>query len=136
MAHAGPLVPVLALAVALLAGCGPPPDRTADGRPQPAPDGCPLTPQALAEATSLRWELTERRDEHPLETAEPIKAMVCLYTAADAPQEGSDPLTTRVDRRPGREDVHLESPHVGGRLPDLLRRDLDAVLERHGAAAG
>ncbi|MEU6782975.1 hypothetical protein ABZ912_27585 [Nonomuraea angiospora] len=80
-AHAGPLVPVLALAVALLAGCGPSPDRTAGatagGRPQPVPDGCPLTPQALAEATSLRWELAERRDEHPLETAESIKAKVC-----------------------------------------------------------
>ncbi|MEU6718930.1 hypothetical protein ABZ897_46325 [Nonomuraea sp. NPDC046802] len=58
MAHSGPFVPVLALAAALLAGCGSPPDKTAsavaaDDRPQ-----CPLTPQALAEVTALRWELT------------------------------------------------------------------------------
>ncbi|WP_431917826.1 hypothetical protein [Nonomuraea jabiensis] len=92
---------MLLLAAVLVAGCEPLPDQaavaTVGGRPQAVSDGCPLTPQALAEVTSLRWELKDRRDEHPLETAESIKAMVCLFTAADDSQEGSDPLMMRVD---------------------------------------
>ncbi|MCF6471494.1 hypothetical protein FAF44_24325 [Nonomuraea sp. MG754425] len=91
MARSVPFAPVLV--AILLAGCGSSPDQAAAGDR----GSCPLTAQALAEVTDLRWELKERLDEHPLETAESIKAMVCLYTAADAPQEGSDPLTMRVD---------------------------------------
>ncbi|WP_049559060.1 hypothetical protein [Nonomuraea sp. SBT364] len=79
------------LLTGLVAGCGSPGIEAAA-----APAGCPLTPQALGEATSLRWDL-DRRDDHPLETMESIKATVCLYTAADAPQQGSDPLTMRLD---------------------------------------
>jgi hypothetical protein len=59
--------------------------------------GCPLSVESLGKATSLSWELKEQLYNHPLETAESIKATVCLFTSAEAPQEGSDPLALRAD---------------------------------------
>ncbi|MFD0732869.1 hypothetical protein [Planotetraspora mira] len=59
--------------------------------------GCPLSVESLGQATSLGWELKEQLYDHPLETAESIKATVCLFTSAEAPQEGSDPLALRAD---------------------------------------
>ncbi|GAA4087354.1 hypothetical protein [Nonomuraea soli] len=89
MTRPGPIVPALALlSVALLTGCSAP--STEDG-------GCPLATEDLDKETSLRWQLREKHDSYPLETTESIKAMVCLYTAADAPQQGDDPLTMRTD---------------------------------------
>jgi hypothetical protein len=57
----------------------------------------------LSTATSVRWELTERRENHPLETSESIKATVCLFTAGAAQQSGGDPLVFRTDVVTGRD---------------------------------
>jgi hypothetical protein len=62
-----------------------------------APGGCPLSVDALSTATSLRWELRERRENQPLETNESIRATVCVFTAAAAQQSGGDPLVFRTD---------------------------------------
>ena len=61
-----------------------------------AEDGCPIAAAELSRATSLTWRLQEKRENHRLETAESIKATVCLYATADAPQDG-DPLVLRTD---------------------------------------
>ncbi|MGW5685401.1 hypothetical protein [Nonomuraea sp. NPDC003754] len=125
-------VAVVALSAALLAACGSPSTEAvgeaAADRPQPAADGCPLTPEALTEATSLRWELKERRDAYPLETAESIKATVCLFTSADAPQEGSDPLTMRVDLVEG-----ADSATVRKSFTDTCTENGGSVRDSSGA---
>lgn len=94
------LLPLLALTGVLLAGCGssagPAEGGGAAAAPAAAADGCPIAVDDLSAATSLTWKLREKREDHPLETAESIKATVCLYTAADAPQDG-DPLVLRAD---------------------------------------
>lgn len=89
----------LMLAAACVAGCGQQttsgPDP--DGRQTTSASGCPLSVEDLSKATALTWQLRERKDNHPLENAESIKATVCLYTTADAPQDASDPLVLRAD---------------------------------------
>jgi hypothetical protein len=101
---------VLVTACVSLAACGSQSgsDETPDGTVrasteasgQPSGEdsgGCPLTPDDLAQATSLTWELGEKKDDHPLETVESVTATVCVYTSADAPQAGGDPLVLRAD---------------------------------------
>lgn len=67
--------------------------------------GCPVSADALSTATSLRWELRERRENHPLETNESIRATACVFTAATAQQSGGDPLVFRTDVVTGRDSA-------------------------------
>jgi hypothetical protein len=60
-------------------------------------DGGPLTADEPSSATSLTWQLSETRKEHPVETMESVKVTACLFTAPEAQQEGGDPLVARVD---------------------------------------
>ncbi|WP_204073338.1 hypothetical protein [Planotetraspora phitsanulokensis] len=69
---------------------------TGDSAAKPT-DGCPLSAESLTKATSLTWKLEEKEENHPLETAESIKATVCLFTSPDALQQGGDPLAMRAD---------------------------------------
>jgi hypothetical protein len=63
----------------------------------PSAAGCPITVDALATATSLRWELRDRRENYQLETIDNVKATVCVFTAGAALQFGGDPLVFRTD---------------------------------------
>ncbi|MFD8527292.1 hypothetical protein ACFV0L_07750 [Streptosporangium canum] len=144
---------ILAIAVAgaLLTGCGSQAgpaagEGGADGGAQAketgarAKDtgGCPLTVAGLSEATSLTWELREKREDHPLETMESVRATACLYTAADAPQDGSDPLALRVDVVTGdgiakvREEFEGNCGEFGGKLLDSAAGDGSVVCKRNG----
>jgi hypothetical protein len=67
---------------------------TADGG---SAEACPLTADELSSATSLTWQLSETREDHPLETMESVKVTACLYTAPEARQEAGDPLVARAD---------------------------------------
>ncbi|GAA4559048.1 hypothetical protein [Planotetraspora kaengkrachanensis] len=110
MRHSVSKMVIAVVAGAFLAGCGSTGDTSGDGggsgggatkgaataAAKPS-GGCPLTAESLSKTTSLTWELRETEENHPLETAESIKATVCLFTAADAPQQGSDPLALRAD---------------------------------------
>ncbi|MEV0418854.1 hypothetical protein [Streptosporangium canum] len=137
---------ILAVAVAgaLLTGCGSQAgpaagEGGADGGAR-AKDtgGCPLTVAGLSEATSLTWELREKREDHPLETMESVRATACLYTAADAPQDGSDPLALRVDVVTGdgitkvREEFEGNCGEFGGKLLDSAAGDGSVVCKRNG----
>lgn len=62
-----------------------------------ATEACPLTADELSSATSLTWELSETRENHPLETMESVTVTACLFTAPEAQQQGGDPLVARVD---------------------------------------
>lgn len=62
-----------------------------------ATEACPLTADELSSATSLTWELSETREDHPLETMESVTVTACLFTAPEAQQQGGDPLVARVD---------------------------------------
>lgn len=63
-----------------------------------APDtGCPLGVSDLSTATGLKFELSDVRKDHELETQPDVKALVCLYTSPSTPQEAGDPLVLRVD---------------------------------------
>jgi hypothetical protein len=73
------------------------------GAAAPASAGCPISADALSTATSLRWEQRERRENMPLETDPSIRATVCVFTAAAAPQFGGDPLVFRTDVVTGRD---------------------------------
>ncbi|GAA1296329.1 hypothetical protein Psi02_12580 [Planotetraspora silvatica] len=112
MRHSVSKVVTVVIAGAFLAGCGStatPGESSASGASTKASAaaaagdgqgkkvGCPLSAESLGQATSLKWELQEQLYDHPLETAESIKATVCLFTSAQAPQEGSDPLALRAD---------------------------------------
>jgi hypothetical protein len=70
---------------------------------------CPISADALSTATSLRWEQRERRENQPLETKEPIKATVCVFTAASERQSGGDPLVFRTDVVTGRDATTVRS---------------------------
>lgn len=70
-------------------------DGAADGGG--AIEACPLTADELSSATALTWELSETRDDHPLETMESVTVTACLFTAPEARQQGGDPLVARVD---------------------------------------
>jgi hypothetical protein len=59
--------------------------------------GCPITVDALGSATSLRWELRDRQENHLLETSNSIRTTVCVFTAGAALQQGGDPLVFRTD---------------------------------------
>lgn len=71
--------------------------------------GCPLEAADLSAATSLTWELRDTKVDYPLETAESLKATVCVFTAAEAPQFGGDPLVMRVDTVTGADAAALRS---------------------------
>ncbi|MER6177045.1 hypothetical protein [Streptosporangium sp. NPDC001681] len=131
---------VLVASGVFLAGCG---SQTAsgespDGQAQPS-GGCPLTPEALSKATSLSWELQERKDDHPLETAESIKVTACLYAAADAPQDGSDPLVLRADVATGADAATIRKDFIdtcteyGGKVGDSAAADGAIVCDRNGS---
>lgn len=60
-------------------------------------EACPLTAEELSSVTSLAWQLSETREDHPLETLESVKVTACLFTAPEARQEAGDPLVARVD---------------------------------------
>jgi len=63
-----------------------------------ASDGaCPLSADDLSSATSLSWDLSDTRTDHPLETQDAVRATVCTFTTSDHPQSGGDPLVLRVD---------------------------------------
>lgn len=76
---------------------GPPSVQAQPDAGATAADGCPLTAEALSDATSLSWELQDTREDYPLETVDGVTATVCLFTAPDSPQAGGDPLVLRVD---------------------------------------
>jgi hypothetical protein len=112
MRHSVSKIVIAVIAGALLAGCGSTGSSGdagvsggtsggtsggGDGAAAKPAGGCPVTAESLTKTTSLTWELREKQENHPLETAESIKATVCLFTSADAPQEGSDPLALRTD---------------------------------------
>jgi hypothetical protein len=93
------------------------------GTPAPAPDsppaaaaaaqgptdGCPLAVADLATATALSWELRQTEADRPLETVESVKADVCVFTSADRPQQGGDPLVLRVDTVAGADAATLRA---------------------------
>jgi hypothetical protein len=128
----------LAIAGVLLAGCGPHAE-TATGGNTKTTGGCSLTAEELSKATSLSWELKEKRDDHPLETLESVKASVCLYTAADAPQAGSDPLVLRTDTVGGkdvaavRQDFTDSCTGYDGKVRKSAAVDGAVVCDRGGA---
>jgi hypothetical protein len=89
----------------VLAGCGPNPDTSTkpnasgatSGQSPASPDGCPISAKALSDATSQSWELSERRENHPLETSESTKATICLFTTTTFRDQYGDPLSFRSD---------------------------------------
>lgn len=95
---------ILGVGVALV-GCGSGGREAGDGdqaapvadTSESAEEGCPLTTDELSETTSMEWELTETRKDHPLETMEQVKVTACLYTAPEVKQTYGDPLVLRVD---------------------------------------
>jgi hypothetical protein len=107
------------------------------GAKRPA-DGCPITVDMLGKATSLDWKLQEKRDDHQLETLESVKATVCLWTAADAPQAGGDPLVLRADIVTGgdaatvRKEFSDNCTEYGGKLGDSSGEG-GTVCDRDGA---
>lgn len=101
MLRIGRTLTALALA-AVLAACGSSTQAVPAPGPGAAPasaiaSGCPLGVNALDAATSLTWELSDTRTDQPLETVDAVAQTVCLFTAADSPQSGGDPLVLRVD---------------------------------------
>ncbi|MBF8194521.1 hypothetical protein ITP53_54480 [Nonomuraea sp. K274] len=131
---------VVAIAGLCLVGCG---SQTASneagGGQDRSSDDCPLTAEALTKATALNWELREKKEDHPLETAESIKATVCLYTAADAPQRGSDPLVMRADVVTGadaaavRKDFSDTCTEYGGKVRSSASPEGAVVCDRDGS---
>jgi hypothetical protein len=98
---------VPALAAALVA-CGGPAAAPAPTPPEPpaaatGPAGpentgaCPLDVDDLGSATGLTWTLGRSIADHPLETVDGVTADVCVFTSADRPQMGGDPLVLRTD---------------------------------------
>lgn len=134
------LAVIIAGSGSFLVGCGSQPSsgQAENGQARSA-EGCPLTPEDLAKATSLSWELRERKDDHPLETAESITATVCLYTAADAPQDSSDPLALRADVVTGadaatvRKDFTETCAEHGGEARESASATDSAVCDRNGS---
>jgi hypothetical protein len=134
------LAVIIAGSGSFLVGCSSPPSsgQALNGQAQPA-NSCPLTPEDLAKVTSLSWELRERKDDHPLETAESIKATVCLYTAADALQDGSDPLSLRADVVTGpdaatvRTDFTATCSGNGGKVRDSASAEGAVMCDRDGS---
>jgi hypothetical protein len=59
--------------------------------------GCPLDVDDLDSATGLTWTLGRSVAGHPLETVDGVTADVCVFTSADRPQLGGDPLVLRTD---------------------------------------
>jgi hypothetical protein len=135
---AGAYVLGLAIAGVLLAGCRPHAEK-AEGGDTKTTGGCSLTAEELSKATSLTWELKEKRDDHPLETLETVKASVCLYTTADAPQAGSDPLVLRTDTVGGkdvaavRQDFTDSCTGYDGKVRKSAAVDGAVVCDRGGA---
>lgn len=96
-----------------------------------SPSGdCPISAAALSTATSLHWELRERREDHPLETAESVKATVCIFTAAHAPQLGGDPLVLRTDVVTG-----ADAPAERQRFADTCAESGGATVASGGGTA-
>ncbi|MEU8145342.1 hypothetical protein [Nonomuraea sp. NPDC048901] len=130
----------LAIAAVLLAGCRPQAETARSGGTKPA-SGCSLTVEELSKATGLSWELKEKRDDHPLETLESVKASVCLYTAADAPQAGSDPLVLRTDTVGGKDVAAVRQEFTesctgyDGKVRESSAADGAIVCDRDGAVA-
>ncbi|MDQ4097829.1 MAG: hypothetical protein M3144_08190 [Actinomycetota bacterium] len=94
-----------------------------------------MSVDALSAATSLRWELSERRENHPLETNESIRATVCLFTAGTARQSGGDPLVFRTDVVTGRDapTVRREFADTCQTLSGVMRPSGGgSVCERNG----
>jgi hypothetical protein len=98
---------VPALAAALVA-CGGPAAAPEPSTPAPpaavtGPAGpedtaaCPLDVDDLDSATGLTWTLGRSIADHPLETVDGVTADVCVFTSADRPQMGGDPLVLRTD---------------------------------------
>ena len=94
---------VLAVAMAACTSAEPAPAPPAAAQQPAEPvaagpaDGCPLDVADLSAATSLTWELQQTLTDRPLETLPSVTATVCLFTSADSPQFGGDPLVLRVD---------------------------------------
>jgi hypothetical protein len=98
---------VPALAAALVACGGPaaapapstPVPPAAAGGPAATDDtaACPLDVDDLDSATGLTWTLGRSIADHPLETVDGVTADVCVFTSADRPQMGGDPLVLRTD---------------------------------------
>lgn len=132
----------------LLAGCGSPAEPVASGQAQSQETtggqakqagDCPLTTEELSKATSLSWESKGKKVDYPLETLESVKATACLYTAADAPQEASDPLVLRTDIVTGagvaalRKDFADSCTGYKGMVRDSAAADGAVVCDRDGA---
>lgn len=85
----------------VLAGCRSetktPTSVATSGQSPASSDGCPISAEALSAATSQAWELKERRENHPLETTESIKATICLFTTTTFRDQYGDPLSFRSD---------------------------------------
>ncbi len=85
------------------------PGRTDQGQ-------CPVTPQALQEATKLTWKLGRTLPEHPLEYDETIKASTCAFISEDAAvkDDYDQPLVLRIDIATGANAAALEKSTLEG----------------------
>lgn len=146
MRHVRATLTGAALAVAL-AACGsaapapgptPPADQPAEAVAAAPADGCPLDVADLDAATSLTWELQQTLTDRPLDTLPEVTATVCVFTSADRPQFGGDPLVLRVDAVDGADAAAVRSNFeenctgYGGAVEDsggvaLCRRDGTAI---------
>jgi hypothetical protein len=115
------------------------PDTATVAAGSPTDDGCPLAAADLSSATSLAWELRQTLTDHPLETLESVKATVCVFTAADSPQIGGDPLVLRVDTVTGADAAALRTNFQQnctgnrGAVEESSAADGAAVCRRDGA---
>lgn len=149
-----PVRSLVGVVVALLAagGCGaaapPAPSAPVAAADVAAPDGaCPLDAAELSAATSFTWDLARTEPDYPLETVDPVTALVCVFTSSDRPQFGGDPLVLRVDTVTGSDAAVVRGAFEetctgnGGALEDLgggatdCRRD-GTVTEGNVAADG
>jgi hypothetical protein len=100
--------------------------------------GCPLSADDLSSATSLSWDNSDTRTDHPLETQDAVTGTTCLFTAPDHPQSGGDPLVLRVDVVTGAdaETVHSAFERTctqnGGRVTDSVAAVGARVCQRDG----
>ncbi|WP_346273312.1 hypothetical protein [Pseudonocardia sp.] len=141
MRRAGELFVMLALGLAA-AGCGSS-GPTAAGTPTAAAPataatttaagsdtgGCPLSAEDLSAATGMTFELATTEPDRALETLETVKALVCVFTAADEPQAGGDRLGLRADTVTGADaeavtaEFERSCTSNGGTLNDVTADD-------------
>jgi hypothetical protein len=89
---------VLCVAAAACGASTPPQSGQSTSNATPsAPSGSCPSAEKLSSATGLTFALSDTLKDHPLETLESVKALVCLYTSAESTQSGGDPLVLRVD---------------------------------------